>query len=102
MGGPCGTLVPTEHTSMALPCSVPGQALPWESQPLTCPQGPSLLLSVVPLAGATGGRAGLPACGSWALLLCRPPCVRSFCCRRDKKAFLALADPEELPQIGYL
>lgn len=57
-----------------------------ESPPLTSLRGPSLLSSVaLPSAGAMGGRAGLPAQGSWAFLPCRPRFVGSFCCRRRQE-----------------
>lgn len=64
--------------------SAPGQAPLQESQPLTWPRGPSLLVSVALLpVGATGGRAAFPAWGSGAFLLCRPRCVSSSYSRRQ-------------------
>lgn len=73
-----------------------------ESQPLTCPCSPSLRFSVaLPSAGAAGGRTALPAWGSRAFLLRRPRCVCSFCSKRDREAFPALApDPGERPRSG--
>ena len=76
------------------------QPHPQESQPLTCPQGPSLRIPAALATALTagGGGAGPPARGSWAPLLHRPWLVGSFCCSRDRQAFPAQApEPEKWP-----
>ena len=87
---------------LPFPAQLRGRPHSPQSQPLTCPHGPSLLFPVTLLpAGATGGRAGLPTWGFGAFLLCRSWFVSSVCNRRDRKVFLALAPgPEEPTQIG--
>lgn len=76
------------------------QPHPQESQPLTCPQGPSLRIPAALATALTagGGGAGPLARGSWAPLLHRPWLVGSFCCSRDRQAFPAQApEPEKWP-----